>query len=236
MSNMTNIAENTIEIDGKNTSLNNLTGYIIILNPNLEISGNQPLYLQNGHDNNTTLPVKIERLNGPQTISTINSDKCYKEIFVANDQEFGEVIKYEDIIIESDSPTEELEEQMENVNKDSIDNISVLSYEKKIFTCTWLECGKQYTTQSNLLTHSRTHCGIKPFSCTVCNREFNTSYSLKIHTRIHTGDKPYKSVSFITLGHKINIVVCPFKNMAIFSVFEAAKSESDFRFFLGRKI
>jgi uncharacterized Zn-finger protein len=44
----------------------------------------------------------------------------------------------------------------------------------------------------NLLPHTWTHTGDKPYKCDVCGKGFSDNSNLHKHIRAHTGDKPYK--------------------------------------------
>lgn len=52
-------------------------------------------------------------------------------------------------------------------------------------------CRKLFSTTSNLYQHQRTHTGERPFGCTTCGRAFATSTNLRQHERTHTGEKPF---------------------------------------------
>ncbi|XP_053578001.1 zinc finger protein OZF [Bombina bombina] len=60
----------------------------------------------------------------------------------------------------------------------------------KSFICS--QCGKMFSSKSNLNSHERTHEGGKPFICPECNRRFSLKGSLVRHLRIHTGKKPFE--------------------------------------------
>ncbi|XP_069680913.1 zinc finger protein 468-like [Periplaneta americana] len=52
-------------------------------------------------------------------------------------------------------------------------------------------CGKTYLRIGDLVKHTHTHSGIKPYTCDVCNKTFTKNDVLREHYRSHTGVKPY---------------------------------------------
>lgn len=45
----------------------------------------------------------------------------------------------------------------------------------------------RFTQAGHLLTHMRTHSGLKPYKCEICEKSFTVSNALKKHIRTHTG-------------------------------------------------
>uniref|UniRef100_A0A3P9CBE0 C2H2-type domain-containing protein n=1 Tax=Maylandia zebra TaxID=106582 RepID=A0A3P9CBE0_9CICH len=53
------------------------------------------------------------------------------------------------------------------------------------------ECGRGFTTLSDLKCHELFHSGVKKHVCDQCGSSFTTASDLKKHKRIHTGETPY---------------------------------------------
>uniref|UniRef100_A0A8C5S7Q8 Uncharacterized protein n=1 Tax=Laticauda laticaudata TaxID=8630 RepID=A0A8C5S7Q8_LATLA len=61
---------------------------------------------------------------------------------------------------------------------------------EKPFKCT--DCGKGFCHGGKLRIHERIHTGEKQFKCTECGKGFSMTGHLANHERIHTGEKPFK--------------------------------------------
>lgn len=75
--------------------------------------------------------------------------------------------------------------------------IAHLMAHKRIHTgdvhrCTFPDCKYSTPKKSQLLSHARTHEGVRPHTCHVCGRGFLEKSHLVRHERIHLDDKPFK--------------------------------------------
>jgi uncharacterized Zn-finger protein len=59
-------------------------------------------------------------------------------------------------------------------------------------------CGKEFSQNSNLQYHIRTHTGDKPYNCDVCGKAFSENCSLQRHIRKHTGVNPPTHISHLS--------------------------------------
>ncbi|KAH7943948.1 hypothetical protein HPB52_013726 [Rhipicephalus sanguineus] len=53
-------------------------------------------------------------------------------------------------------------------------------------------CGRKYTEKKNLVIHSRSHTGERPFECSSCPATFTSSERRKRHMLTHTGERPHE--------------------------------------------
>ena len=65
--------------------------------------------------------------------------------------------------------------------------------EKHLFHCE--TCPKAFKNRYQLVIHTRSHTGEKPFQCPICERGFSMASNLQKHVDTHSTDKPYKCVS-----------------------------------------
>ncbi|XP_041092808.1 zinc finger protein 311-like [Polyodon spathula] len=104
------------------------------------------------------------------------------------------IIKDEVLELESD-PVEE-------GGSDRFERRQQIQTGQKPYRCP--DCGKRFSTSTELKRHHRIHTGEKPYHCNACGMSFSTSGDLKRHQRIHTGEKPYRCTecgkSFTQLG------------------------------------
>ncbi|KAJ3733838.1 hypothetical protein DFJ43DRAFT_994538 [Lentinula guzmanii] len=70
---------------------------------------------------------------------------------------------------------------------------SVEGNAKKRYYCTVEGCGKAYSKPSRLEEHSRSHTGIRPYTCTTCQKSYLRENHLQAHARTHlpASERPF---------------------------------------------
>ncbi|KAF5290004.1 hypothetical protein FQR65_LT11670 [Abscondita terminalis] len=61
-----------------------------------------------------------------------------------------------------------------------------------IYRCSYPHCKYSTSKKNQLLSHSKTHNGVRPHSCGICGRGFMEKSHLVRHERIHLEEKPFK--------------------------------------------
>ncbi|CAG9768503.1 unnamed protein product [Ceutorhynchus assimilis] len=61
---------------------------------------------------------------------------------------------------------------------------------EKRFLCTY--CGKGFNTNSQLVSHRRTHTDQRPFECCLCEKKFKQKSAYNNHQLMHTGEKSHQ--------------------------------------------
>ena len=84
-----------------------------------------------------------------------------------------------------------------NLEKEVKEKSSKFTKEKKMnsssgkskFNCVF--CGKNFSKNSLLTIHLRSHTGQKPYQCELCEKAFSQKCHLNVHMRKHTGETPF---------------------------------------------
>ncbi|KAK5644507.1 hypothetical protein RI129_005807 [Pyrocoelia pectoralis] len=61
-----------------------------------------------------------------------------------------------------------------------------------IYRCSYPHCKYSTSKKNQLLSHSKSHNGVRPHSCGICGRGFMEKSHLVRHERIHLEEKPFK--------------------------------------------
>lgn len=61
-----------------------------------------------------------------------------------------------------------------------------------IYRCSYPHCKYSTSKKNQLITHTKTHNGVRPHSCNICGRGFMEKSHLVRHERIHLEEKPFK--------------------------------------------